>query len=129
MRLFEAEFIGFRLESEKERAERQLSLLRIRDIEEILPYSNNYCKLYYQVGEFTPYYLDGYFRKIPLIGDALLDSYSRWTGENGVKADTLGERISFAMAYIIKEKNSIDEIFAENWINRNYEDTSSDSED
>ena len=49
----------------------------VNQIKIILPYLNNYSQLYYQVREFTPDLLDTYLRKIPLIGNVLLDNYKK----------------------------------------------------
>jgi len=49
----------------------------VNQIKIIFPYLNNYSQLYYQVREFTPDLLDTYLRKIPLIGNVLLDNYKK----------------------------------------------------
>ena len=47
------------------------------------------------------------FRKIPAIGQILINEYRNWPGVAGVKNNSLCERINFAKDYIISKRRDI----------------------
>lgn len=123
--LISREFIGqtttVSLNKEQEQAIFKLAQLKICNLRYIEEYSNNFKLLFYKCEDDS--LKDDYFRKMPIIGEYILQAYQKWKGKNDgiqyLKDDTLGERINFTQDYIAekirsdKERKLIEKAFSE----------------
>lgn len=71
-------------------------------------YTNNFKAIFYKCEDDS--LKDEYFRKIPIIGEFIFQSYREWKGKyDGIqylKDNNLGERINFTQDYVARKRRS-----------------------
>eukprot|EP00268_Persea_americana_P068539 TRINITY_DN9558_c0_g1_i1.p1 TRINITY_DN9558_c0_g1~~TRINITY_DN9558_c0_g1_i1.p1 ORF type:complete len:519 (-),score=49.72 TRINITY_DN9558_c0_g1_i1:3065-4621(-) len=110
--LISREFIGqtktITLNEEQEQARFKLAQLKLCNLKYIEEYTNNFKAIFYKCEDDS--LKDEYFRKIPIIGEFILQSYREWKGKyDGIqylKDNTLGERINFTQDYVARKRRS-----------------------